>query len=111
VENILMAAQKALERKYALAAEGVDLDQLLQIVGRLMSVDPRRIPGTSKLRDIVKARSLVCYWGAAELGLTLTEMAKRLGISLSTASVAAQRGEQLALENQYSLMEWINVEI
>ncbi len=69
-----------MEKKYALAAEGVDLERLLRVVGKLLSIDPRRIPGPSKLQDIVKARAQVCYWGSSELGLTMTQLAETLCI-------------------------------
>ena len=111
MENVLAEAQEAMEKKYALAAEGVDLERLLQVVGNLLSIDPRRIPGPSKLRDIVKARSLVCYWGSSELGLSMTQMAETLCISVSTVSMAAQRGERVVIKNQYSLMALMNMEI
>ena len=65
-----------MERRYALASAGIDLEKLLHIVGELLSIDPSIIPGPSKRRDIVKARSLACYWASSELGLTMSELAK-----------------------------------
>ena len=111
VENVLMEAQEAMDRKYAMAAEGVTIEKLMQFVGKLLSIDPSRIAGRSKMPDIVKARSLVCYWGTSELGLTMTQLSKILNISISTVSMAAQRGEGLVTENQYSLTGLINMEI
>lgn len=111
VENVFAEAQEAMERKYALAAHGVDLEQLIHVAAELLSIQPERIFGPWKSRDVVKARSLICYWGASELGLTLTRLAKTLGISLPTASVAAKRGERVVSENRYSLTALLNIKI
>ncbi|OEU65234.1 MAG: transposase [Desulfobacterales bacterium PC51MH44] len=111
VENVLAEAQEALEHKYALAAQGVDLEHLIQITADLLSIDPKIIFGSWKTRNAVKARSLICFWGVSELGLTLTYIAKILGISLPTASVAKRRGERIVFENQYSLLELLNINI
>ena len=40
----------------------------------------------------VAARSLLCYWAVRELGLTTTELAKRLGQTQPAVSYAVIRG-------------------
>lgn len=37
--------------------------------------------GLGKKRRSVRARSIVCFWAGKELGMSLTELAGRLGIS------------------------------
>lgn len=111
VEKVLSEADEAMERRYALAAQGVDLGQLVRFASKLLSIRPERIAGPGKARDVVKARSLICYWGTSELGLTMTHLAAALGISVPTASVAAKRGARIAFENQYSLVELLNINI
>ncbi len=101
VNNVLAKADEAMERKYALAAQGVDLDRLIQLTAELLSIHPKRIFGPGKSRDVVKARNLICHWGAFELKLTMTHLASALGIAVPTASVAAKRGERMASENGY----------
>jgi predicted transcriptional regulator len=41
----------------------------------------------------VAARSLLCYWVLRGLGLTATELAKRLGMTQPAVSYAVSRGE------------------
>jgi len=41
----------------------------------------------------------------------MTHLASALGIAVSTASVAVKRGERMASENGYSLIELLNIEI
>jgi hypothetical protein len=44
------------------------------------------------------ARSLLCYWGMRELGMSATGLAKKLGVSPATISQSAMRGSQIAAE-------------
>ena len=53
----------------------------------------------------VAARSLLCFWAVPKLGLTATELARRLGMTQSAVSNAVNRGEQIAKEGNYTLVE------
>ncbi len=60
-------------------------------------------PGKQPVK--VKARSLFCYWAVRELGFTMADLAPKLNISQPAVSMSTQRGEQIASENGYSLMD------
>ncbi len=60
-------------------------------------------PGKQSVK--VKARSLFCYWTVREPGFTMVDPAPKLNISQPGVSMNAQRGEQIASENGYSLMD------
>lgn len=47
-------------------------------------------------------------WAVRELGIPLTELARRLGISVSGVGYWVERGEIIALENDYQLMEYVS---
>jgi hypothetical protein len=49
-----------------------------------------------KHRKTVVARSLLCYWSVRQLGLSMSSLARRLGISLTSVSQSVVRGELLA---------------
>ena len=53
----------------------------------------------------VKARSLFCYWSVRELGVSLTELAGRLNISVPGIGYSVDRGEIIARKNDYRLIE------
>ena len=53
----------------------------------------------------VKARSLFCFWAVRELGISFTELARRLGISVAGVGYSVERGEIIARENDYELIE------
>ncbi len=61
-----------------------------------------------KQQKRVKARSLFCYWAVRELGISLTELARRLGISVAGVGYSVERGEIIARENDYQLIELIS---
>ena len=105
VERVLKAANEALERKYDLKSKGYTIDKLSDRVADIFSIDPEDIfqPGKQPLK--VKARSLLCYWAVRELGFTMVDLALRLNISQTAVSMSAQRGEKIASEKGYSLMD------
>jgi hypothetical protein len=53
----------------------------------------------------VKSRSLFCYRALRELGISQTELAKRLKLSVPAIGYSVDRGESIAHENGYDLVE------
>ncbi len=105
VERVLRAADEALERKYELKSKGYNIDKLSDRVAKIFSINPEDIFQPGKQPVKVKARSLFCYWAVRELGFTMADLAPKLNISQPAVSMSAQRGEQIASENGYSLMD------
>ena len=48
---------------------------------------------------------LLCYWANRELGMTTIEPAKRLHLCQSAVSRSAARGEKMARETKFKLIE------
>ena len=67
--------------------------------------------GPGKNRDVVKARRIVCFWSVHRLGMTMTAVANKLGVSVPTVSLAVGEGERLACEENISLMNILNIKI
>jgi hypothetical protein len=74
-------------------------------VAEIFSIKPEEIFQPGKQPVKVKARSLLCYWAVRQLGFTMTDLALNLNISQPAVSISAQRGEQMAAENGYLLMD------
>jgi predicted transcriptional regulator len=53
---------------------------------------------------VVAARSLLCFWVNTELGMSMTDIAKRLGLTQPAVSIAVRRGEKIAREKGYRLV-------
>ena len=105
VEQVLTAADESLERKYCLASEGYDISKVADRVAEIFSIKPEEIfqPGKQPIR--VKARGLLCYWATRELGETMTELAKRLKMTQPAISMSVQRGERIAAEKGFKLID------
>jgi hypothetical protein len=105
VEEILRQSREHLEGRYGLAAAGMDLDAVANRVGEVLHVDPAVVWKKGKYPDIVRARSLFCYWAVRELGITNRALAGRLSLSQPAVSLSVRRGEQLAEELDLKLIE------
>jgi REP element-mobilizing transposase RayT len=105
VEEALYVSQECMERKYRLQAQGMDLARIASRVSELMGVEPLGIWAPGKERSRVNARSLLCYWAVRDLGISMAELSRRFGLSLSGVSQSVKRGERLALANGYKLID------
>ena len=103
VETVLKKAQERLERHYELKAKGVTVDHLAQRVADVMGVNIEQVWKKGKHPQTVKARSLLCYWAVHELGISATELAKKIGITQPAISQCVKRGEAIARENEFAI--------
>ena len=104
VEEVLRASEEQMERRYRLRAQGYNLEKLTQKVGTVLGIEPERIWSQGKYKEIVQARSLFCYWAVRELGMSATELAKRLKISQPAVSISVLRGERISKERGFELL-------
>lgn len=105
VEQALSAAQEQMGYRHRLASEGYNLDKVTSRVCDIVHLEPSEVWAAGKEHERVKARSLLCYWAARDLGISMTELSRRLKLSLSGVSLAVKRGERIAQENNYKLIE------
>jgi hypothetical protein len=105
VEAVLKEADEQLERRYRLKTEGFGLERVAERVAQVMSIPVELVWEKSRRPQVVDARSLFCFWASKELGISMTDLAKRLNLTQPAVSIAARRGERLARENQYVLID------
>ena len=103
VMSILAEANEKLDRFYEIKSQGYDIEKVENRVIEIFGVDKDAIYSKGRRKIQVAARSLLCYWAVRELGLTATELAKRLGVTQPAVSYAVSRGERIAREKNYSL--------
>jgi hypothetical protein len=105
VDEVLKSADEKLQRRYALEAEGWNLDKLAEKAGAICGLDPEQIfmPGKQPIR--VKARSIFCYWAARQLGVTTTKLAGLLKISQPAVSICVRRGEQIFKKEGHDILD------
>ena len=52
----------------------------------------------------VEASSLLAYWAVGELGMSPTDLARQLQMSVPGVGFAVQRGETIVRNNKYELI-------
>ncbi len=105
VEEVLKKAREQRERQYQLEADGFTIDQVGERVASILGVKCEQVWEKGKYPQTVKARSLLCYWAVRELGISATELARQIGISQPAISQSVKRGEAIAKENGFKLMD------
>ena len=105
VESVLKEAQEDLERKSQLQAGGYGFEWLVERVARQMGIEGEDVLAPGRYSQNVKARSLLCYWGTRELGMTTVELSKKLNLAQPTISQAAARGRKIAQGKGFCLLE------
>ena len=58
-----------------------------------------------KTGQVPVARSLFCYWAVRELGMSMSELSRRLELSLAGVSQSVKRGEKIADEGGFCLID------
>jgi hypothetical protein len=71
-------------------------ERLTKRVAKLFEISPKELLSGGKHAKTVKARSVVCYWGDRELGISTIELSKKMNISQPTASRSVVRGQKIA---------------
>ena len=105
VQTVLREANEQLERRYQLQTRGFDLEQVAERVAQVLDIPLEIVWENSRRPQVAVARSLLCYWASKELGMSMTNLAKRLNLTQPAISIAARRGEKIAVENQYMLID------
>lgn len=104
VKQRLEQINENLEKKYRIRALGIDTDKIIERVSDVLGIPPRQVIGVGKSRDIVRARSLLCYWAVRECGISMVSLSKRLEISSTAIGKSVLRGEKIASEKCYRLI-------
>ena len=103
VDAVLSEANEAYERRYRLKAQGIDVDSVAKRVAHIIGIEPSRVWASGKQPEIVKARSLLCYWATSELGVSQVWLSKRLKLSQPAISLSVTRGRAIALKHDYKI--------
>ncbi len=105
VDQVLSVAEEQMEQRNLLISQGYDLKMIAERVFSVMNLEPSEIWKVRKIRRRVAVRSLLCFWAARELGISMTELSRRLNLSLSGVSQSVTRGEKIAEIHGYKLLE------
>jgi putative transposase len=103
VDSVISQSDEHYERRHRLKRRGYDLDRIAERVSEVLGMKPDEVFSKGRQNRKVKARSLLCFWAARELGLSHTALAKRLEMSLAGVGFSVERGESIAKEGNFSL--------
>jgi putative transposase len=101
---VFSAAEEAMKKSYALKARGFDLAKIALRVSEVLEIKPEAIWAKGRFRQTVEARSLFCYWAVRELGVPMSLLGRKLGISISSVSKSVVRGQAIAESKGFSLL-------
>ena len=90
---------------YELKSLGYDLDKICHRVSKIHGLDKEEVYSKGRRKNQVKARDLLCYWAVRKLGVSCTDMAKRLGMSQPGVGYAVSRGKKTAKKHKLQLFE------
>ena len=96
--DILSEAEETFSRKYQLKIRGFNFEKVAEKVSSLFDLEKDYITARGRQRNRVRARDLLCYWCAIELGIPMADLSKRLNMTLAAVSYAVKRGEKVAKE-------------
>ncbi|UCD82924.1 MAG: transposase [Desulfobacterales bacterium] len=105
VQSILAKADERLNRKYELKQLGYDLDKIAERVCSIYELDSAYLFSKGRQKKRVAARSLFCYWASRKLGISLTDLARKLDISPTAVGYAVIRGEAIVSKYNFQLIE------
>ena len=105
VTTLLSEANEKLDHRYELKSLGYDLDKICHRVSKIHGLDKEEVYSKGRRKNQVKARDLLCYWAVRKLGVSCTDMAKRLGMSQPGVGYAVSRGEKTAKKHKLQLFE------
>jgi REP element-mobilizing transposase RayT len=105
VESVLARAAEKYDYRYDLKRRGYDLNRVARRVAEIYGIEPTAMLSRGRQKRKVQARSLFCFWAVRELGVSLRELAGKLGLSAPAVGFSVERGEAIARENDYRLID------
>lgn len=105
VRQVLSQADETYSRRYELKCLGYDLERLEQRVVEIYGIDKEELYLRGRQKTRAEARSLLFYWAVRELGMSGASLARRFEMSQPGVVYAVNKGEKIAKERNYRLLE------
>jgi putative transposase len=103
VDSVISQSQEHYERRHKFRRQGYDLDRIAERVSEVLGIKRDEVFSKGRQGRKVKARSLLCYWAARELGMSHTALAEALEMSIAGVGFSVDRGELIAKKGNFSL--------
>jgi DNA-binding MarR family transcriptional regulator len=83
----------------------ISFEYVVNRVAELQELAAEQVLARGKDKEMVAARSILCFWASTELAISQVELAQKLKISQPAVSMAVRRGGQLIRRNSYTLKD------
>lgn len=100
IEELLAEEERVTQERLLFKRKRTNVEEFINLVGKKFGVTEEEIIGRSQERKASKARSVFCYLGSRELGLTGRELARAFGLTPAAIHYAVVRGETFLKENE-----------
>jgi REP-associated tyrosine transposase len=104
VIGVLTKANEKYNRQYELKQLGYDLKKIEQRVQELFDIDIESVYTKGRHKSQVEARSVLSYWAVRELGMSATDLARRLGMTQPGIGYAISRGENIVKKKKIRII-------
>jgi hypothetical protein len=105
VQNVLKRCTENYLRKYRLAAQGVELETLSKGVAAYFNLTCDQLNTPGRYPAVVQARSVLCFLAVRQLGLTATELARKIGLTQPAINISVKRGEGIVKERGFDIAD------
>lgn len=100
VEELLAEEERVIQERTMFKRKRVNMEELTNYIGKVFGVNREEIIGGSQRQIAVRARSVFCYLGSRELGLTGRQLSQALALTPAAIHYAIVRGESFLRENK-----------
>jgi putative transposase len=105
VLQVLAEADERVNRTLEIKRRDHDFKTVEDRVCSIFRITPEDLYAKGREKAKAGARGLFCYWALREVGYGATEVARKLEITQPAVVYTVRRGEQIAEENGYRLLE------
>jgi putative transposase len=100
VEEILAEEARENQKRAQFKKNRIGIEELVNSVGKAFGVTGGEVIGGSQRQTVSLARSVVCYLGVRDLGMTGRELSREFNLTPAAIHYAVLRGERCLLENK-----------
>jgi putative transposase len=105
VTKIMALAEEKLEQRYVMKSSGITLDFVEKRICDLFRMTSLDLYAQGRQKQLGDARSLFCFWAVRELGISMKELARRFSITEPAVSYSVRRGQKIAQDKGWGLLE------
>jgi putative transposase len=103
VSDVLAAAEEKLSVKERLKREGWTLEKIIERSCAEAGIERGDLYRKGRGNAIAKAKGILSYWSAEQLGISRKILAQSLGVSQQAISLSIQVGRRYCIENSINL--------